>query len=213
MAELPVNKERLEKIIIMKNIWIILFFIAFASCGQVHSEFKLQNSYQVSTKSPVCINAKNCFYFQSDDYLNYLIIHYSDVKSAHKVLLDSIEFSPYASTLHSFKSKIDSSYVVLWETKYEYFPIILAYYLKGGKVVKIGELEISLPCNGCESFEYPIKEILITQTNKEIEFSFLKDVNFWNQEINERQIFKPGTFKYQFNIETNELRPVILLPK
>ena len=121
----------------------------------------------------------------------YLMMYYPDAKCEKKKLVDTVEFSPYESKIHSFKSQKNNTYVVLWEIEYEYFPVILAYYIVEGKLVRIGELEISLPCQSCESFEYPIKDIKY-------------------KENNEWKLFKTGDLKYRFNIETKELKHITL---
>lgn len=84
-------------------------------------------------------------------------MYYSNTELGNAKLIDTVDFSSYKSMIHCFKSQNDDSYIVLWETEYEYYPLIYAYYVIDGKIVNIGELLISLPCQSCESFEYPIK--------------------------------------------------------
>ena len=191
---------------IMVRIYFILLLLPFASCGQANFEFKLQNSFLVDLKTPVCINKNDCFCFSSDSNVFYLMMYYPDANCEKKKLVDTVEFSPYESTIHSFKSQKNNTYVVLWEIEYEYFPVILAYYIVEGKLVRIGELEISLPCQSCESFEYPIKDIKILQAKDEIEISFLKDIKY--KENNEWKLFKAGDLKYSFNIKTKKLKHI-----
>ncbi|HEX4887222.1 MAG TPA: hypothetical protein VFV37_04165 [Luteibaculaceae bacterium] len=194
----------------MMRIYFILLLLPFVSCGQANQEFNLQNSFQVNLQNSVCITNNDCFCFSSDSSLFHLIMHYSDAKCKKKKLIDTVEFSPYESRLHTFKSEKNTSYVILWETEYEYIPVILAYYVAGGNIVKISELEISLPCQSCESLDYPIKDIRVVQEKNEIEISFLKDVNYRSEGNNEWKLHKAGTLKYRFNTETNELRHITL---
>jgi hypothetical protein len=183
-------------------------FTSFFSCKQSNSKFKLQHSFQVGPQKSICISTKDCFCFSADSNLYHLIMYYSNVKCENKKLIDSVEFSPYKSTLHSFKSQNGSSFIILWETEYEYYPLIQAYYITGGKLVKIGKLDISLPCQSCESFEYPIKDIQILQKGKDFEFSFLENVNYKPEDNTDWQLYKSGSLKIIFNTETNELRSI-----
>jgi hypothetical protein len=191
----------------MIRIYFILFLLFFVSC-ETNEDFTFQNSYSIDFKIPTCITKNDCFCFSSDSNLFSLMMYYSDAKCEEKKLIETVEFSPYNSTVHSFKSQKDNSYVVLWETEYEYIPIIQAYYIFEGRLMKIGELEISLPCQSCESFQYPIKEIKIFQRKEEIEISFLNDVNYRATGSNEWKLYKAGTLKYRFNKKTNELKHI-----
>jgi len=193
----------------MLRLYFIFFLLPFASCGQTNSAFKLQNSSSVDLKVPICITKNDCFCFSSDSNLYYLMMYYSDAKCENKKLIDSVEFSPYNSTIHSLKSQKNNSYVVLWETKYEYIPVIQAYYIAEGKLVRMGELEVSLPCQSCESFEYPIKDIQILQKKQEIEISFLKDVNYKEKDSSEWKLSKAGVLKYYFNTVSGRFRKKI----
>ncbi|MBP9186417.1 MAG: hypothetical protein KBG11_04935 [Bacteroidia bacterium] len=180
------------------------------SCRQTNQEFTLQNSSLVDLKVPICISKQNCFGFSGDSTLSYLKLYLTNTTGEIIMLLDSVEFSPYKSTLHSFKSQKSNSWVILWETEYEYIPVIKAYYFAPEKLAKIGELEIALPCDSCESLDYPINDIVIFKKDKEIEISFRSDVNYKANGSNNWTSFKTGTFKYLFNTETNELIHIIL---
>lgn len=190
----------------MLRIYFILFLLPFVSCGQVHTKFKLENSYPVSLKNAVCISATDCFCFSSDSNLYYLMMYYSNAKCENQKLVDTVEFSPYKSTVHSFKSQKNNSYVVLWETEYEYISVIKAYYIAEGRLAEMGELKISLPCQSCESLDYPIKDIQILHKKEEIEISFLKDVNYKEKDSDEWKLFKAGALKYHFNTVSNEFK-------
>jgi len=186
--------------------YFLLLLSAFVSCGQSNPEFKLQNSFLINPQKSVCINTKDCFCFSADSSLHHLIMYYSNTECEKKKLIDTVDFSPYKSTLHCFQSQNDDAYVVLWETEYEYYPLINAYFIAEGKLVKIGALPISLPCQSCESFEYPIKKIQVLQKGKEIEISFLEDVNFKPKNAAGWQLYKAGVLKFLFNTETNGFR-------
>ena len=187
--------------------YIVLLMLVFFSCGGYsNSEFKMQNSFEIKLQNQICINTKDCFYFSADSSLYQLFMYYSNAEWETKKLIDTVDFSPYKSKIYSFQSLNKESYVVLWETEYEIHPIIYAYYITEGKIVKIGELIISLPCQSCESLEYPIKDIRILQNGKYIEISFLKDVNFKPKNSTDWQLYKAGVLKCIFNTETNELK-------
>lgn len=189
------------------RLYFILLMLVFFSCGGYsNSEFKLQNSFEIKLQNQICINTKDCFYFSTDSSLYQLFMYYSNAEWENKKLIDTVDFSPYKSKIYSFQSLNKESYVVLWETEYEIYPIIYAYYITEGKIVKIGELIISLPCQSCESLEYPIKDIRILQNGKYIEISFLKDVNFKPKNSTDWQLYKAGVLKCIFNTETNELK-------
>lgn len=182
-----------------------LLLLPFFSCGQSNSELKLQNSFPIKQKEPICINEKNCFYFTSNSDVSYLKMYYLD-EDKQKKLIDSVEFSPYKSRIHSFKSQKDNSYFILWETEYEYLPVIIAYYVSEDELVKIGQLEISLPCISCESFEYPIKDIQVFKKNEEIEISFLKNVRYKAKDTEQWKEYKSESLKFYFNILNKEFK-------
>jgi len=191
----------------MMRLYFILLLIAFVSCGgHSNSEFKLQNSFQIKLQDSICINAKDCFYFSTDSNLYQIFMYFSNAELKEKKLIDTVDFSPYKSKIHSFQSQNNESYVVLWETEYEFYPLIYVYFITAGKIVKIGELLISLPCQSCESFEYPLKDIRMLQKGKNIEISFLKDVNYKPSNGNEWHLYKAGMLKCIFNAETNKLK-------
>jgi len=187
------------------RVYFILLLLPFFSCGQTHSRFNLQKSFLINLKESICIKENNCFYFSNDSSISYLEMYYV-AENKSKMLIDSVEFSPYKSRIHSFKSQKENVYVVLWETEYEYFPVIIAYYVAEGKLVRMGELKISLPCQYCESFEYPIKDIQMLQEKDKIEISFLKNVNYKKIDTLQWKEYKPGTLKFYFNILSKEFK-------
>ncbi len=187
------------------RVYFILLLIPFVSCVQIYSIFYLQNSFIISLKDSICVNEKNCFCFISDSSASYLEMYYVAENNSKK-LIDSVEYTPYKSMIHLFKLQKENVYVVLWETEYEIFPLIYAYYITEREIVKIGELLISLPCQSCESFDYPIKDIRILKNGIDIEISFSKDVNYKPKDSTEWQLFEAGALKYIFNTETNELK-------
>ncbi len=187
------------------RVYFILLLLPFVSCGQTHSRFNLQKSFLINPKESICIIENNCFYFSNDSSVSYLEMYYV-AENKSKKLIDSVEFSPYKSRIHSFISQKENVYVVLWETEYEYFPVIIAYYVAEGKLVRMGELKISLPCQSCESFEYPIKDIQMLQEKDKIEISFLKNVNYRKIDTQQWKEYKPGTLKFYFNILSKEFK-------
>lgn len=168
--------------------------------AQTTQHFKLSKPKVVNTDKTIRIGSNN-FSFKTDDYLDYLIMECSSFKSEPndlKVVIDTVDYSPYNSKLYSFISN-NKEFVVLWVTEYEYYPLIIAYYLKEGSLSKIGSLEISRPDSLNESFEYPIKCIRVSKLGDNIEFSFLKDVNYKIND-NEWKLYKAGLITYRYNI-------------
>lgn len=185
--------------------YFILFLLHLFACAQPTDKFKLIGSFPVSKKSPICINEKNCFCFRNDSSVYHLIMYQSNINCQQIELVDSVDFSPYKSTLHSFKSEKNNSFVIFWETEYEYFPAVLAYYFNEGKLLKIGEFQVSLPCQICESYNYPLQDIQIIQNHEDIEITFLKDINYKQGKEDKLKLFKPGSLKYSFNIANRKL--------
>ena len=170
--------------------------------GQTKQNLKLSKSKVVSIVNPISLGSDNYFSFRTDDNYQYLMMQYSNLRCEQnipKTTVDTIDYSPYKSKLYSYVSEDRKEYVILWVTEYEYYPDIIAYYLKEHQLFKIGRLEISRPCPSCESFEYPIESIIVIKINDNIEFSFSKDVNFKLNDT-EWKLYKPGLLKYQYNI-------------
>jgi hypothetical protein len=190
----------------MKRYFILqIFVLAFMSCTQT-SPFTFQPGTLVDFEQAICIAKDNCLYFDSDSNLFYMRLYYSDKR---KPPIDSVEFSPYKSAIYSFKSQKNNSYIVLWETEYEYAPTIKIYYIANRNLLQIGDLPICSACQSYESFEYPIKDIQIVQNNAEIEFSFLTDVAARDNDSEDWKIYEAGKLKYCFNTVNKDFRKVI----
>jgi len=184
----------------MAKVCFLLFLLPFISCINTNSEFKFQDSFLVSVGDSICINDKDCFFCISDNNLFYTTMYYSHEKSENKRKVDAVEFIHYSSTLYSFKSQKSSSYVVLWKIEREFTPIFNAYYINEGKLMKIGELGIYMPCDTCDTFDYSIQDIRIFQRDKEIMLSFLKDIYYMDKSTNIWTLYDAGTLKLSFNI-------------
>lgn len=187
----------------MIRVFFILLVLPFVSCGQSHSRYNLQKSFLIKLNESICIKDNNCFYFSNDSGFSYLDMYFV-AENKSKKIIDSVEFSPYKSRIHDYKSPKENDCIVLWETEYEFFSVIIAYYFTYGKLEKMGELKISLPCESCESFGYPIKEIQITKKKGQVVISFLKNVNYRNTDTQQWKEYKPGTLKFFFNILNKE---------
>lgn len=196
-------------LIIMKKLLLTSFLLQFSLLyGQSKYDFKLTKSFEVELNKSICLNSNNWFCFKTNRNLFYLIMYHSNSGCNRNSLrlVDTVSFTPYISTVHSFCLDNDQKeFVVLWETEYENLSFILAYYLIGNQLFKIGRLKISLSCPTCEYFGYPIKSISIRKVNDDIEFSFLEDLNYWKSE-SEEEMFKAGKFKYQFNIKQKKVK-------
>ena len=184
----------------MARVYFLLFLLPFISCININSEFELQESFSVSLENSICINAKDCFFCVSDSSLFYETMYYSQGGSENNQKIDAVEFIHYSSTLYSFKSQKSSSYVVLWKIEREFTPIFNAYYINEGKLMKIGELGIYMPCDTCDTFDYSIQDIRIFQRDKEIMLSFLKDIYYMDKSTNIWTLYDTETLKLSFNI-------------
>jgi hypothetical protein len=100
---------------------------------------------------------------------------------------------------------------VIWKRESEFAPSFYIYYITYGKLIKIGEWVIYEP-NGellPDYFDYSIDNIRIHQKNNEIEFSFLKNMDFIDtsaDNYNEDWVsYQAGELILSFNI-TNGTR-------
>jgi hypothetical protein len=121
----------------------------------------------------------------------------------------------YGSILNIFKNEKDNSYVVIWKIDGEFVPAFYLYFIKDGKLKKIGEWEIiELPGEIFPDYlDYAVNDIYISKKNDEIEFSFLKDVKFIVFRENFRYsddwgIFEADKLKISFNIVNGMLKKI-----
>ena len=186
----------------MKKVCYLFFLFSFVSCYQNDLEFKLQNSFSVEGDSNY-ISEKDCFYFCTDSNLFSLTMYYSYGKYGDKQMIDTMDYTDmqYGSTLNSFKSEKNNSYVVLWKIKHEFSPIFKVYYVRDGKLIKMGVLTIYTPCETCDYLDYSIEDMQIFQKNNEIKISFLKNIYYWDTEKNEGTLYDAETLILSFNIE------------
>jgi len=197
----------------MKKILFILSLIPFISYCQTDNEFKLQNVSQLDWGN-FCISKVDCFDLSFDPvFFDYCILYYSH-GSEKKQMVDTV-FSQmlYGSSLSSFKSEKDNSYIVLWKIEGEFAPSFYIYYIKDGKLLKIGEWGINEPCDTCDDLDYSVKDIRIFKKNDEIEFTFLKDTNFmvFNElslDYDDWGLFKAGKLVVSFNIVDGSLKKI-----
>ena len=200
-----------SSLVIMKIIFLSTLLLQFSLIYcQSKYDFKLNKSVEVDLNKSICLNSNNCFYFKTDRGLHHLLLYHSNSGSKRNALMivDTVDFTDYTSIVHSFSSDNNKrEFVVLWETEFESYSYILAYYLIGNQLFKIGELKILLSCQTCEYFGYPIKSIGIRKVNDGIEFLFLKDLNYRISE-SEEKMFKTGTFKYQYDIGQKKLKVI-----
>jgi hypothetical protein len=119
----------------------------------------------------------------------------------------------YGSTLNSFKSTKDNSYIVFWKIEMEFAPLFYVYYIKDGKLMKIGEWEIIAPCDTCDTGDYSVEDIQIFQKDEKIEFLFLKEIRFVNfSTYYDSELwgtFETGELTIAFNLVDGTLKRVI----
>ena len=189
----------------MKSICFVLFLSLSISCDKTDSEFKLQSSNPVE-RGRNCLTEKDCFYLSADTNLGYYSLSYSQGEYEGKLALDSLHDTDmqYGSILYGFKSTRDSSYVIVWKIEHEHFPSFIVYYLKDGRITKLGDWGFFTPCETCDVQDYPVKDIRIAQRNDKIEFLFQKDVAFvdYGESLYNKDwgLFKAGELKLSFNI-------------
>lgn len=181
-----------------------IFFIILTSCTK--SNYKLIDSFEVNSSSNICVKRGGCFYFENDSSLSIFSMYYLDKESNVGTLVDAVELSPYTSNFLIFRSQRNKSNVIIWETRSEYYPTILTYYLKKSSLKKIGELQISLPCEMCESLEYPLEDLKIYDSKDQLEITFLKDVNSRLSSHENWRFYKAESAKYIFNFKTGKLK-------
>ena len=207
----------------MKNLVFILLFIPLISYSQTDSEFVFQKTFPEQRWSN-CISDNNCFSL-SWDHIN-LTIFYTYGLGGNKQAIDTIgNAGIYGLTLNNFKNEKDNSDVVILKMESEYVPFFNVYYLKYGKLMKIGEWTISVPRDkyNCEYCDYSIEDIRIHQRNDEIVFSFLKEVEFvvyskyYDYDDGDTRLFynyddwgtfKAGELKVSFNIVDRSLKVI-----
>jgi len=207
----------------MKKSFFIWFLIPFISCCQTNSEFVYKNSVPVEW-GKTCISEVDCFYlsldstlvFDDDDIYDYNYSLYYSYGNKKKQQIDSGYWSDlgYSLTLHSFMFEKNNSYVVLWESEYESYSFFTIYYLYQGMIVKIGVwgFSISRIIYGCEYCNYPVEDIRIINKDNEIEFSFVKDVDFMviteDFDFDHWGTFDAGELTVSFNINDGMIRKV-----
>ena len=200
----------------MKNLFFILFFIPFISYCQNGSEFILQKSLSFE-RGNNCITNNDCFSLSPDIPNNISrTIFYTYVLNGNKQTIDTIYYAHiYGLTLSNFKNENENSNVVFLKIEDEYVPTFFIYYIKYGKLMKIGEWIIAIPYikYGCEYCDYSIEDIRIHQRNDEIVFSFLKDMRFvvMGEHYNDYDdwgTFEEGKLKVSFNIADGSLKVI-----
>ena len=206
----------------MKRFFFIWLFIPFISYCQNDNEFRLQSVSQDDWDN-FCISKMDCFSIENtiDDFdeigMFYYILYYSYGKSKNKQAVDSVDDTSllYGNLLYSFNSQKDNSHIVLWKIDGEHVPLFYLYYIKNGKLIKIGEWLITEPCDTCDGLDYSISDIRIFHKNDKIEFLFLKETSFGiykelskSLDFDDWGTFKAGELVVSFNIVDGTVRRV-----
>ena len=207
----------------MKNLFFILFLIPFISFCQADSEFVFKDSISVDWGKN-CISKMDCFFlnldstllFNDEDIYEYYYTLYYLCENGNKQTMATgyWEDLGYNVTLYSFQSEKNKSYVVLWKFEFEYNPYFNAYYIHNGKILKIGEWGIAVPYTeyNCEYCDYSVEDIRIYQRDNEIEFSFLKNMNFIDTSVDINNYdwisYKAGELVLSFNILNESLKVI-----
>ena len=179
--------------------------LPLSSRDLIESEFKLQNTFPIGTISNANISTMDHFYLKFNADSSYYSLQYSYENEINQTI-ETIEYPSilYGSMLYSFESRKNNSYVVLWKNKNEYFPVFYAYYIQDGKLMKIGEWAVYTLCKTCDTQDYSIEDIRISQQDDEVVFLFLKDVEFMDYKEGDKgslKSFKAGALTLSFNIE------------
>ena len=198
----------------MKNFFFILFILPIISYCQIDYEFKLQSSFEFDWKEYKCISENDCFFLDLDTNDFSVTMYYSFEKNGNKQTIEIMDISDftYGSDLNIYKNKTDNSCVLIWKIDGEFAPSFYVYYIKNGKLTKIGEWGVIVPCKNCDSGDYSVEDIRIHQKNDEIEFSFLEDANFIvigeDYNYDNWGTFDAGELKVSFNIIERLLKKV-----
>jgi len=201
----------------MKKLFFILFFVPLISYCQTDSEFILQKSIGFGGVGNNCITNNDCFSLSPFDFPNnfYRTIFYTYKQEANKQVIDSISDDFYNIKLNSFKHEKNNSYVILLRMESEYISTFYIYYIKEGKIMKIGIWDVLVPYEkyNCEFCGYSIEDFRIHQRNDDIEFSFLKDVRFfvWKDHHGNSEdwgTYNAGELKVAFNIADGTIREI-----
>lgn len=171
--------------------------------GQTKQNLRLFGIEEIDSDNVLHLDSSKYFTFRKDKSISSLIMNYT-CKNEGKVI-DTVEFSPYSSKLCKFVSDDKKRFVVLWITNYEYYPYALAYYITGDSLFKMGNLNVLKPCSSCESFEFPIEDVGMKLSCKNIDIFFLKDVLYKEDDM-EQKLYKPKSLQYQYNIHRKELK-------
>jgi len=202
----------------MKKSLFVFFLIPFISCCQIDSEFLLQKSIKVEWGKNICISKNDCFHIKNDSELYFEFLYYSHNRCENMRKIDSSGISAYGSVLNNFKSKKDSSYIMIWKIELENTPLFKFYYINNGIVKKIGEdWLIYTPPTGeyhYDYFDYSVNDIHIYQKkNDEIEFVFSENVDFLDHSkilfnSDDWVSFRSGELILYFNITDGTVKRV-----
>jgi hypothetical protein len=194
----------------MKELYFIILLFFFVSCNKDNSEFKIQKSFTVRLGNNF-ITPQDCFCLSSDSVSFSFILYYSYGEQRYKSAIDTFDYSDiqYGAKLYGFKSSVNNSNVVLLKIENEFFPTFKVYYVKEGKLIKIGYWGVFTPCDTCDFQDYLIEDIRIFQRNNKIVFLFLEDVKYLNYENlhnDSWEFFKAKTLMLPFNINAKSLK-------
>jgi len=197
----------------MKRFYFILFLFPFIVFCQSDTEFKLQRSVIFEWGKNNCITNNDCFYINSVpvDVACYLL--YYSYQGEEKQMIDTVfSFILYDLILNRYENEKDNSYVILLKIEEEHYPTFYVYHINNGKLKIIGKWVIYEPPGEVlpDYLDYSIEDIRIHQREDEIEFSFLKDMNFVDLSADiynyDWVLYKAGELIISFNIVDETLR-------
>lgn len=175
---------------------ILIGLITFNFFACKNSEFLLKESKEINYNETITLNFNRSILIKSDTNLFKLKLFYNK----NNLVIDEIDFSPYNSVLHIFYSNNNNEQIILWETEYELYWNVNAYFLSNNEIQKAGNFLISLSNKEEDFLKYSIRDIKINKNKEIIVFSFLKDVNIFNEDTNSYKSFKGKKINYTYNL-------------
>lgn len=194
----------------MKLVFVLSLIVVY-SCSQevavsyvINNDKKVQFIDELGGKGYV-LTPKNYLYFVTEkpdpktgEWLKYLVYRSEEPKKVSQVDLSD---GFYNDTLLFYTSNKTEKQIVLWKQEYELYSYLHFYLFEDGQLVELGDIAVGQSCNGCDSFNFPVKDISVTSYHSEIKIEFNGKSVYVGSEI----IDTPYHSK---NIETEKLKLV-----
>ncbi len=184
-------------IITTKGFIIILFIVINITCSFVYSqeigllkEFKLdyldQNNIVLTNNLKLQIKPDSGF-------INDIITFTRDEKV---IFIDSLEITSEGFNFRLFEIKERKEFLLIIESIYEFASFYPLYLINTDKILQIGYLNIRLDCSECDSYNYPIEDIIVKGNENKIEFIFKKDFEIITEDNSFKKKNEESMFVY-----------------